>query len=335
MEKPQSAALLFPTEHCSCETILYSSGNQIAGTQVSSSTTDAVHVTSADFVRHFGGWQDRASKDPIVVTHHGRERLVVLSPERFAELASGHARHGGPSAAAAPCPTDRAGLEIVADSLDECFIAFDHELRVVHVNPAVCAYLRMARSELEGRTLAATIPQSSGSLACATVDRALESGQTTTVDVPSVIYSDRWLRVKTFPFPTGSACLFRDITDEVEERAAVDIQLATRQALLAHGMVGRCVLTVRATFREVDANFAALVGLQPQGLLRARFADIFPVDRRAEVRELVELVLDTGETATLDTCLLRRGHAHEQVRLSIARLAGRQDRGAVVIATRK
>ena len=298
------------------------------------STKNAVHVTSADFVRHFGGWQDQANKNPIVVTHHGRERLVVLSPERFAEIASNDVGHAG-APLASPGDDRRAEIEIIAEQLDECFAAFDHDLRVVQLNPAICAYLRMARSELVGRTLADSVPETRGSLACTSVVRALESGQIATLDVQSVIYPGRWLRVRTFPFPTGSACLFHDVTEEVEAREAVDIQFATRQALLAHGTVGRCVLTARATFREVDAAFAALVDLEPQGLLRARFTDIFPVSCRPQVRELVETVLETGEPSALDTRLLRRGHAEEEVRLSIAALTGGHDRGAVVIATRR
>jgi len=301
---------------------------------VPTSTRNALHVTSADFVRHFGGWQERANKSPIVVTHHGRERLVVLSPERFCELASNDAGHADPHGAAT-AQERLTELEIVADHVEECFVAFDHDLRIVRVNSGFCAYLRMARCLLEGRTIAEAVPQSRGSLASSNVDSALETGRSTTLEVPSLIYPGRWLRVKTFPFSAGSACLFRDVTDEVEARETVDVHFVTRQAMVTHGMVGRCVLTPRATFREVDAAFAALVGLEPQGMLRARFSDIFPANRRAEAREWVEAVLETGQPSKLDSRLLHRGHAEEDVRLSIAGLSDSQGRGAVVIATRR
>ncbi|WP_347303978.1 PAS domain-containing protein [Croceibacterium sp. TMG7-5b_MA50] len=291
-------------------------------------------MSSAEFVRHFGGWQDRVSRSPIVVTHHGRERLVVLSPEHFAQLAFDDASpERTPSGFVAPA--ERGAMEIVADNLEECFLAFDHDLRVVHVNAMACSYLRMGRHQLEGRALEETVPQSSGSLACISVARALETGQPAQLEVESLLYRGRWLRVKTFPFPTGSACLFRDVTDEVERRDAIDVQQATRQALLAHGLVGRCVLSARATFREVDAAFAALVGLEPAGLLRAPFRDIFPMDCRAVVRENVEAVLEEGEPCTFETRMLHRGHAGPEVRLSLAPLAGIGDRGVVVIATRR
>lgn len=294
-----------------------------------------MHVTSADFVRHFGGWQERANKSPIVVTHHGRERLVVLSPDRFRELASNDAGCARPAAEAASVQERLTELEIVAEHLDDCFVAFDRNQRIVRVNRGFCAYLRMARGQLEGRTIAEAVPQSRGSLGCSNVARALETGQSATLEVPSLIYPGRWMRVKTFPFPSGSACLLGDITEEVEAREAVDIHFATRQAMVAHGLAGRCVLTARATFREVDAAFAALLGLEPEGLLRARFTDIFPASCRTQARECVEAVLETGEPAMLDSRLLRGGHAEEEVRLGIAGLGEGYGRGAVVIATRR
>jgi prevent-host-death family protein len=43
-------------------------------------------VTSADFQRHFGHYQDEAFKQPVAVTRNGRERIVVLSAEEYHRL---------------------------------------------------------------------------------------------------------------------------------------------------------------------------------------------------------------------------------------------------------
>lgn len=43
-------------------------------------------VTSADFQRHVGRYQDRALVEPILVTRNGRERLVLLSAEEYRRL---------------------------------------------------------------------------------------------------------------------------------------------------------------------------------------------------------------------------------------------------------
>jgi prevent-host-death family protein len=43
-------------------------------------------VSSGDFQRKIGHYQDRALVEPIVVTRNGRERLVLLSAEEFKRL---------------------------------------------------------------------------------------------------------------------------------------------------------------------------------------------------------------------------------------------------------
>jgi prevent-host-death family protein len=43
-------------------------------------------VSSADFQRHVGRYQDRALVEPVLVTRNGRERLVLLSAEEYQRL---------------------------------------------------------------------------------------------------------------------------------------------------------------------------------------------------------------------------------------------------------
>ena len=43
-------------------------------------------VTSADFQRQVGRYQDRALVEPVLVTRNGRERLVLLSAEEYRRL---------------------------------------------------------------------------------------------------------------------------------------------------------------------------------------------------------------------------------------------------------
>lgn len=43
-------------------------------------------VTSREFQRNFGRFQDEALKTPLSITRNGRERLVVLSAEEYARL---------------------------------------------------------------------------------------------------------------------------------------------------------------------------------------------------------------------------------------------------------
>jgi hypothetical protein len=43
-------------------------------------------ITSAELVRDFSRHTDTAVLNPIVITRHGRDRLVLLSFERYTEL---------------------------------------------------------------------------------------------------------------------------------------------------------------------------------------------------------------------------------------------------------
>jgi len=45
-----------------------------------------VTVSSVEFQRHFGRYQDVALTEPVVVTRNGRERLVVLSADEYHRL---------------------------------------------------------------------------------------------------------------------------------------------------------------------------------------------------------------------------------------------------------
>ncbi|MRG58031.1 type II toxin-antitoxin system prevent-host-death family antitoxin [Phyllobacterium sp. SYP-B3895] len=45
-----------------------------------------IKVTTAEFIRHFGRFHDQAQKEPVVLTKHGRESVVVLSVETFEKL---------------------------------------------------------------------------------------------------------------------------------------------------------------------------------------------------------------------------------------------------------
>ena len=43
-------------------------------------------VTSVELQKHFGPIREKALRDPVIVTHHGRESLVVMSVEEFRRL---------------------------------------------------------------------------------------------------------------------------------------------------------------------------------------------------------------------------------------------------------
>jgi len=45
-----------------------------------------VTITAAELQKHFGRYRDLAIKEPVSVTHHGRQSLVVLSADEYKRL---------------------------------------------------------------------------------------------------------------------------------------------------------------------------------------------------------------------------------------------------------
>ena len=45
-----------------------------------------ITITSVEFQRNFGRYQDKALKEPVAITRNGRERIVVLSAEEYQRL---------------------------------------------------------------------------------------------------------------------------------------------------------------------------------------------------------------------------------------------------------
>jgi prevent-host-death family protein len=43
-------------------------------------------ISSVEFQRHLGQYQDRALVEPVLVTRNGRERLVLLSADEYRRL---------------------------------------------------------------------------------------------------------------------------------------------------------------------------------------------------------------------------------------------------------
>jgi PHD/YefM family antitoxin component YafN of YafNO toxin-antitoxin module len=45
-----------------------------------------MRVSTADFIKQFGTFSDRALSEPVTITKNGRDRLVLLSAEEYARL---------------------------------------------------------------------------------------------------------------------------------------------------------------------------------------------------------------------------------------------------------
>ncbi len=81
--------------------------------------SEPLSVTAGEISRNFGHWQDRALEAPVIVTHHGRPRVAVVS----AGLFFGLTEDGGGGREARE--RSEAALAALLGAMSEAFVAFD------------------------------------------------------------------------------------------------------------------------------------------------------------------------------------------------------------------
>lgn len=47
-------------------------------------------VAATDLAKNFGEWHEKAMREPVVITKHGRESAVLMSAETFHKLMDGY-----------------------------------------------------------------------------------------------------------------------------------------------------------------------------------------------------------------------------------------------------
>lgn len=43
-------------------------------------------ITATEFQQNVGAYSDAAQREPVIITHHNRDRLVLMSAEAYARL---------------------------------------------------------------------------------------------------------------------------------------------------------------------------------------------------------------------------------------------------------
>lgn len=281
-------------------------------------------VTAAELVRQFGCWQERAIIEPVHVTHHGRDRLVLMSARAYGKLLARRAEDR-PAAAGDD-------MAVVLAHMAQSYLALDRHMAVIEANPVACAHLRLARAELVGRPLLDAVPVLRGSLFQAHAARAIETGEAYAFDTPAATAPGRWSHVQLFPIRDGVGALFRDITEQLSARAVADGRAAMMAALGAHGGVGMAILSPRGAFGDVDATFGAMAGFAPDALRHVRMTDVLAIDRRVAAGRALDVLMTGGPATAFESTLLVNGGDKLAVRIALAPLAGEHAPDGAVMA---
>lgn len=284
-------------------------------------------VTAAEITRNFGMWQDRAAQAPLVVTHHGRPRVVMIAAEDYELLSRPPAEHGATS-------TDGTALGLLVERIDGGFAAFDAQLRFVRLNGAALVHFDLPVDALVGRSLVELFPALDGGPVPALLRRVARSSEAASLETPSLLRPGRLLRLHAFPWPGGLALLFRDVAEEELAARALAERAALTVARDVHGGAVTARLSLRGTFERVDPALARLAGFAPERLLGVRLTDLLALSRRGAALSEIEAVLGRGEARCLDTMLLVNGGGERAARIGMAPLRdGFAIGGAMLVMT--
>ncbi len=240
-----------------------------------------IAVSSAEFIRNIGFWQSEALREPISITHHGRERLVLAAPDAF---------HGEGSAeveaALAALTADHAAL---LENLDEGFLAVDAQLQVTHSNAVADAFVGRARDQVIGALIVEAMPQPLGSILADRLQRVMRAHKREFAEAGS--FDGRHVLMNAFPFGNGAAVLFHNTTEQHTLRRMLERGEALDAAVRRHHGAAAIRLDGRARIEAVDQVFCTHSGFSGDDVVGHRFIDLISPPHRRETGEAIERVL--------------------------------------------
>lgn len=283
-------------------------------------------VAAAELVRNFAHWRDVGAREPVMITHHGRETHVFMGLDQYREIMMGEM-----VAEPAP-PHDR--MRELAGRIHQGMILCRSDFTIDYVNAVALAMTKRSDARLDNQLLWEALPEFVGTLTEAHIRHSLASGEASAADIPSPFRADTWLHFEAFPFGEGVALLLRDITADMQRHRLADVKTALMKAMSVHGEVGYVRVSTRGFIEYVDETFCAMVGLSEARLSHVAVSDLIDVAARPPFREQLERVLCGEGDRRVATRLLTNDGAILPVHAAVARLQGTYGtEGAVMVIT--
>jgi len=271
-------------------------------------------VTAGEISRNFGQWQDRALGGPVIVTHHGRPRVVLVSADYYSTSKEDHSFHPREDDA----PSFETGQRAILDHVTEAFMAVNSQLHITAVNHVFEALVGHSASQLVGRFWEDLFPATARSLMDEQLKRALRTGETLEFEAPGDAPGVRRYSFRAFPYPGGVAVLIQNRTAEREMQAQLNQARALDAALSMLPQVMVLRLNVRGVLTTIDPGLAKLLGFSADELVSCRLPDITRPRDRPDLTAALEAVLQGGRPSQIATTLLVKDGGELAVRIGLA-----------------
>ncbi len=227
---------------------------------------------------------------PVLVTHHGRPRLVVLSAEEFARLAD-NAGGGSNPAGIAGDQVSELNRDTFIANMFEGFVSFDRDLRVRHLNAVAFASAGRDPQELVGT--AADSPEfgEQGVVLAARLRRVLRTGEVVQFESKGMFNPHRRYENRAFPFQGGVALIFSQLTELLDLRRDAEMCRAQAQAVDALALVSKLTVNAMGFVEEANSAFCDLVGCPRAQVLGARLVDFVAPPHRHGLAQTMNAVM--------------------------------------------
>lgn len=288
-------------------------------------------VSSAEIVRNFGLWQDRASHAPVVVTNRGRPRYVLVSFDTWSQADAQRDTLAVPDAAERWRDAEFAAL---IERMPGGFVILDDRLHVRDTSTAAALLIGQPVEGIRGAPIDPLLDRMGIGLAMVELRRVLETGEDTWFDLLLPGTEGQRMRGHASPWGTGIALSLNRYHEAQEDRWLIE-QRALEHARAAHPGVFVLRISVRGTVAAVDDRTAAYLGLPRERILQARLVDLLALSARTEARDAVETVLAGAAPAVaFDSMILTNGGEQRRVTISLAPVAdGFSVGGAMALIT--
>lgn len=251
--------------------------------------TKRISVSSAEFIRNIGYWQNEALRQPISITHHGRERLILAATD--ASESSMLSAEAAKSLAAM-----RFDFAAVQEHLTEAYLSLDAELRIRASNAASEALLGAAREDMEGASISSALPEPLSHILADRVQRVMQTREAERFEFGAP--DERHLAGVVFPVASGAAVLLRNLTEINNLRRKAAECDALSNALKAQSIASTIRLDTRGRVTALCDNSSSMIG-GGDDAVGEKLADLVAKDQRRDLMDAIEQTLRTGVARSL------------------------------------
>ncbi len=271
-------------------------------------------TTAGEISRNFGYWQDIAIKHPVLVTHHGRPRVVVLSSDEYFKLCA--RKDIAPGEAQTDPVVD--GVSTLSAHMLEGFVWLDADLRVRALNSVAAANMGLDVDEavtLDFELLAKT-NESMASLV-SWLRRVQRTSEAVRFEMAGVTGSGRSYSMCAFPFRGGVAYTYLQETEIRDLRRLAGRWRAELDAVNALYEVAVLRLNPSGYIEEANDFLSESLGFSRSELARARLIDIITPADRDEIAAGLRDIASGAKSKFIGVCSLML-KASGQTRLKIS-----------------